>query len=246
VRVAVFGLSGKFGSALATELRAAHELVNARSAAPSDCDVGLEITRPDVATRNVQTLLAAGLPVVIGTSNIDQAAIDRLARNAELPCLYAPNFSIGAVLMIKFAIEAARQFPHSEIVEYHDHEKVDAPSGTANATAAAMGSSPPIHSIRLPGFISKQAVLFGATGEVLTIEHETSSYLAFAPGVRLALSRVALLPLASPSDSTSSSSVGAFADWISGNGLRARSTQIHEGCVRRAKGQVLPVVWKLG
>jgi 4-hydroxy-tetrahydrodipicolinate reductase len=195
VKVAVFGLSGKFGSVLATDLRDVHELVDARNTPPNDCDVGLEITRPDVATRNVQILLAAGLPVVVGTSNIDPAAIDRLARNAGLPCLYAPNFSIGAVLMMKFAIEAAERFPHSEIVEYHDQEKVDIPSGTANATAAGMGSSPPIHSIRLPGFISKQAVLFGALGEVLTIEHETSSYLAFAPGVRLALLRVASLPV---------------------------------------------------
>jgi 4-hydroxy-tetrahydrodipicolinate reductase len=195
MRIAVFGTTGKLGSVVSSELqRDGHEIVDARHTEPVGCEVGFEATRPGVATRNISELVSAGLSVVIATSNVDAETVDRMAREADVPCLYAPNFALGAVLMMKFAVDAAARFPHSEIVECHDDKKVDAPSGTANATAAAMRSSPTIHSIRLPGFISRQAVIFGSTGELLVIEHETSSYLAFVPGVRLALARVRSLP----------------------------------------------------
>jgi 4-hydroxy-tetrahydrodipicolinate reductase len=131
---------------------------------------------------------------VIGTTGFDLAAVDTAARKAEVPCFHAPNFALGAVLMMRFASEAARSFPRAEIVELHADTKRDAPSGTARATAAAMGTDPPIHSVRLPGLVAHQEVLFGGPGEVLTIRHDTTSREAFVPGVLLALDRVRGLP----------------------------------------------------
>ena len=108
--------------------------------------------------------------------------------------LLAPNFAIGAVLMMRFAVEAARHMPHAEIIELHHDTKLDAPSGTAKATAAAMGGDPPIHAVRLPGLVAHQEVIFGATGQTLTIRHDTTSRDAFLPGVVLAVERVRSLP----------------------------------------------------
>jgi 4-hydroxy-tetrahydrodipicolinate reductase len=112
-----------------------------------------------------------------------------------LAVFHAPNFALGAVLMMRFAAEAAGRFPRAEIVELHHETKVDAPSGTAKATAAAMGTDPVIHSVRLPGIVAHQEVLFGGPGELLTIRHDTLSREAFVPGVLLALDR---LPALSP------------------------------------------------
>jgi 4-hydroxy-tetrahydrodipicolinate reductase len=131
---------------------------------------------------------------VIGTTGFDAAAIDSAAREAGVPCFYAPNFAQGAVLMMRFAEEAAKVFPRAEIVELHSDEKRDAPSGTSKSTAERMGTDPPIHSIRLPGLVAHQAVIFGGAGETLTIRHDTTSREAFVPGVLLALSRVRDLP----------------------------------------------------
>jgi 4-hydroxy-tetrahydrodipicolinate reductase len=108
--------------------------------------------------------------------------------------LYAPNFALGAVLMMRFAEEAARVFPHAEIVELHHEGKLDAPSGTAKATAERMGTDPAIHSVRLPGLVAHQEVILGGAGETLTIRHDTSSREAFVPGVLLALERLRSLP----------------------------------------------------
>ena len=116
------------------------------------------------------------------------------ARTAGLPVFYAPNFALGAVLMMRFAAEAAAHFPRAEIIELHHETKVDAPSGTARATAAAMGGEPPIHSVRLPGLVAHQEVLLGGPGELLTIRHDTLSREAFVPGVLLALERLPSLP----------------------------------------------------
>ena len=101
----------------------------------------------------------------------------------------APNFALGAVLMMRFAAEAARSFPHAEIIELHADTKLDAPSGTAKATAARMGGDVPIHSVRLPGLVAHQEVILGGPGETLTIRHDTTSREAFVPGVLLALDR---------------------------------------------------------
>jgi 4-hydroxy-tetrahydrodipicolinate reductase len=134
------------------------------------------------------------VPVVIGTTGFDAAAVDAQARAAGVPCFFAPNFALGAVLMMRFAAEASRVLDRAEIVELHHETKVDAPSGTARATAEAMGGSVPIHSVRLPGLVAHQAVILGGRGETLTIRHDTSSREAFVPGVLLAVDRVRGLP----------------------------------------------------
>ena len=109
---------------------------------PEGCDVAIDFTRPDAVGANVDACLAAGIPVVIGTSGFDVEAVDAAARGAGVPCFYAPNFALGAALMMRFAEEAAKVFPRAEIVELHAETKLDAPSGTAKATAARMGTEP--------------------------------------------------------------------------------------------------------
>jgi 4-hydroxy-tetrahydrodipicolinate reductase len=132
--------------------------------------------------------------VVVGTTGFDADALDAQARQAGVPVFHAPNFARGAVLMMRFAEEAARVFPGAEIVELHHETKRDAPSGTAKATAARMGGDPPIHSIRLPGLVAHQEVIFGGPGETLTIRHDTTSREAFVPGVLVAVEKVRDLP----------------------------------------------------
>jgi 4-hydroxy-tetrahydrodipicolinate reductase len=195
MRVAVYGAAGKVGALLVPALDGAgHEVVEARDAGPGGCDAAVDFTTPDAVTGNVKTCLAARVPVVIGTTGFDTSAVDAAARGAGVPCFYAPNFAQGAVLMMRFAEEAAKVFARAEIVELHPETKRDAPSGTAKATAARMGTDPAIHSIRLPGLVAHQAVIFGGAGETLTIRHDTTSREAFVPGVLLALDRVRDLP----------------------------------------------------
>jgi len=195
VRVALFGAAGKVGALLEPALLAAgHEVVDARISAPDGCDVAVDFTRPDAVVANVETCLAAGVPIVIGTTGFDIHALDAQAKAARVPCFHAPNFAQGAVLMMRFAEEAAKVFPRAEIVELHNEAKRDAPSGTAKSTAARMGTDPLIHSIRLPGLVAHQEVIFGGPGETLTIRHDTTSREAFVPGVLLALERVHDLP----------------------------------------------------
>jgi 4-hydroxy-tetrahydrodipicolinate reductase len=117
-----------------------------------------------------------------------------MARQAGLPVFYAPNFALGAVVMMRLAAEAARYLPHSEIVELHGEGKKDAPSGTAKATAALLPGDPEIHSVRLPGLVAHQEVLFGDEGQLLTIRHDAYSREAYVPGVLLALEQLPSLP----------------------------------------------------
>jgi 4-hydroxy-tetrahydrodipicolinate reductase len=195
MRVALFGASGKVGSLLEPALRAAgHEPVDARRVGVDGCDVAIDFTRPDAVEGNVAACLAQGMPVVVGTSGFDVEAVDSAAREAGVPCFYAPNFAVGAALMMRFAEEAARIFPRAEIVELHAETKLDAPSGTAKATAERMGTDPAIHSIRLPGLVAHQEVVFGGHGETLTVRHDTTSREAFVPGVLRAVERVRDLP----------------------------------------------------
>jgi 4-hydroxy-tetrahydrodipicolinate reductase len=195
MRVAFFGASGKVGSVLAPAVVAAgHEAVDARAQGPEGCAAAVDFTRPDAVTANVELCVSAGVPVVIGTSGFDQDVVRAAAEGAGVPCFYAPNFALGAVLMMRFAEEAARTFPRAEIVEAHNEAKLDAPSGTAKATAARMGGDPEIHSLRLPGLVAHQEVVFGGPGEILTIRHDTLSREAFVPGVLLALEKVRGLP----------------------------------------------------
>ena len=195
MHVALYGASGKVGMLLEPALReAGHEVVDARAEGPAGCDAAVDFTRPDAVEANVAACLAERVPVVIGTTGFDVEAVAAAAREAGVPCFYAPNFALGAVLMMRFAEEAAKVFSRAEIVELHAETKRDAPSGTAKATAARMGIDPQIHSVRLPGLVAHQAVIFGGAGETLTIRHDTMSREAFVPGVLRALERVRDLP----------------------------------------------------
>ncbi len=191
MRIAFFGLHGKVGTAVAPGLvRAGHVVVDAREDGPSGCDAALDFTRPDAVLSNVEACLAVRVPVVIGTTGFEPSEVDTVARAAGIPCFFAPNFAIGAVLMMRFAEEAVRSLPRAAIVELHHETKRDAPSGTARATAERMGGEVEIHSIRLPGLVAHQEVILGGPGETLTIRHDTSSREAFTPGVLRALERV--------------------------------------------------------
>lgn len=195
MRVAFFGANGKVGSVLVPALESAgHEVVDARTAGLDGCDAAVDFTTPDAVAENVVRCLDAGVAVVIGTSAFARDAVDAQARAAGIACFHAPNFAQGAVLMMRFAEEASKHFPRGEIVELHSDTKRDAPSGTARATAERMGTSPPIHSVRLPGLVAHQEVILGGPGETLTIRHDTTSREAFVPGVLLALEKVRGLP----------------------------------------------------
>jgi 4-hydroxy-tetrahydrodipicolinate reductase len=201
VRILLFGARGKVGSVLGPRLEVAgHEVTPVERGDgpdPSGHDAAVDFTAPDAVRENVERCVVARLPCVVGTTGLgpsDLAAIDGLARDAGVACFVAPNFALGAVLMIRFAAEAARHFPAAEIVELHHETKRDAPSGTSKATADLLGGDVPIHSVRLPGLVAHQEVLFGGDGQLLTIRHDTLSREAFVPGVLLALERLHGLP----------------------------------------------------
>src|SRR3954469_3394203 len=182
---------GKVGAVLGPALvDAGHELVETEA----DADAMVDFTAPGAVVPNVLRALTAGVPCVVGTSGWDTAEGDHVARAAELPVFVAPNFAIGAVLMMRFAAEAARHLEAAEIVELHHATKLDAPSGTALATARAVGGEVPIHSVRLPGLVAHQEVLLGGAGQVLTIRHDALSREAYVPGVLLALAKLDHLP----------------------------------------------------
>lgn len=214
IRVAIAGLHGRLGAALATGVRGAEDmelvagLVHAPAAPGEHADIEtlLRAERPDVlldCTRHPDTVqiataaLAGGTPLVIGATGWGEAEQGQLAAAAEragVGVILAPNFSIGAVLAMHFARQAARWFARAEIVELHHEGKRDAPSGTAKLTAARIeavnGHSVPIHSVRLPGLVAHQEVLFGGTGEVLTLRHDSLGRESFVAGALLAVRRV--------------------------------------------------------
>jgi 4-hydroxy-tetrahydrodipicolinate reductase len=198
MRVAVFGAGGKVGAVVAAALaEAGHEVVGIDLGDPvalDGCDAAVDFTQPDAVEADVSACVRAGVPCVIGTTGFDREAVDRVAREHRVPVFHAPNFAVGAVLMMRFAADAARHLPKAEIVELHHDTKLDAPSGTAKATAEAMGGDVAIHSVRLPGLVAHQEVILGGQGQTLTIRHDTTSRDAFVPGVLLALERVHGLP----------------------------------------------------
>ncbi len=201
MKVLLLGAGGKVGTALAPRLAdAGHEVTPAGPGddwEPGGHDAAVDFTVPGAARENVERCLAAGVHIVVGTTGLgpaDLAAFDELAREHGVACFVAPNFALGAVLMLRFAAEAGRYLPQAEIVELHAETKLDAPSGTAKATADLLPGDVPIHSVRLPGLVAHQEVLFGGEGQLLTIRHDTLSRAAFAPGVLLALERLAGLP----------------------------------------------------
>jgi 4-hydroxy-tetrahydrodipicolinate reductase len=190
MNVALFGKGGKVGSVLAPALESAgHTLTELELA-----DAMVDFTAPEAVVANVERAIAAKVPCVVGTTGWDPEDVDAPARSAGVAVFFAPNFAVGAVLMMRFAVEAAKVLPNAEIVELHHAGKLDAPSGTAKETARRMGGDVPIHSIRLPGLVAHQEVIFGAEGQTLTIRHDTTSREAFVPGVLLALERLRELP----------------------------------------------------
>ena len=202
MRVALFGAEGKVGRALGPVLVAAgHEVHGIELGDEPDvggCDAAVDFTTPDAAPTNVRAALEQGVSCVVGTTGWDTAPLGALAAERGLRLFVAPNFSLGAVLMMRFAGEAARFFPRAEIVELHNEAKKDAPSGTAKATASLIsaggGGDPVIHSVRLPGLVAHQEVIFGGEGQLLTIRHDTTGRESFADGVLLALAKLPELP----------------------------------------------------
>ena len=190
MNVTLFGAGGKVGRVLAPALEAAgHELVELDSA-----EAAVDFTAPEAVVPNVLRALDARIPCVVGTTGADLEPVDKRAKEAGVPVFFAPNFAIGAVLMMRLASEAARYLPRVEIVEAHNEAKLDAPSGTARATAALIDGDVPIHSIRLPGLVAHQEVLFGGYGQLLTIRHDAFARDAYVPGVLLALEKLPTLP----------------------------------------------------
>jgi 4-hydroxy-tetrahydrodipicolinate reductase len=187
MKLVLNGRRGRVGSVLAPGLETAgHSLVDSLAGA----DAMVDFTTPEAALANVQAAIAAGVPCVVGTTGWDTAQV----ADAAVAVFYAPNFALGAVLMMRFAAEAARHFDRAEIVELHQPAKRDAPSGTARLTAELMGGDVEIHSLRLPGALAHQEVVLGGPGELLTIRHDATSREAYVPGVLLALERLPSLP----------------------------------------------------
>jgi 4-hydroxy-tetrahydrodipicolinate reductase len=204
IRVAVAGAAGRMGQAVCAAVEEAGDLELAGRADPAigvgladvlrGCDVIVDFTQPDTALDNARAALAAGRHVVVGTTGFDVEALRDAAEQAGANAFVAPNFAIGAVLMMRFAAEASRHMRAAEIIEYHHPAKLDAPSGTAKRTAGLMEGDVPIHSVRLPGIVADQDVILGDVAQTLTIRHVTTDRTSFMPGVLMAVRAVADLP----------------------------------------------------
>jgi 4-hydroxy-tetrahydrodipicolinate reductase len=202
IRVAVSGAAGKMGETVCRAVEGAEDMELSGRADPElgvtlddvlpGADVVVDFTRPDTALENARKCLEAGVHCVMGTTGAD---FGQLAGVGSANLFVAPNFAIGAVLMMEAAKLAAPHMPECEIVELHHDRKLDAPSGTAARTAELIGAAggnvhEPIHSVRLPGLVAHQEVIFGGLGQTLTIRHDSISRESFMPGVLLAVRRV--------------------------------------------------------
>jgi 4-hydroxy-tetrahydrodipicolinate reductase len=213
IRVVVNGASGRMGSLAVAALQEAEGIEFAGGCGRGDdlaaaigaarADVVVDFTRPDCVRANALAIVDAGARPVVGTSGVDGATRGELAKRCEekgIGGLLAPNFAIGAVLMMQFAQQAARHMARAEVIELHHDTKIDKPSGTAARTASLMqASSPrlgdvPVHSVRLPGLVAHQEVILGDVGQTLTIRHDSMDRESFMPGVLLAIRRVGRLP----------------------------------------------------
>jgi 4-hydroxy-tetrahydrodipicolinate reductase len=211
IRVGVSGAAGRMGQTVCEAVDAAEDMELAGRADPSldvpladildASDVVVDFTTPDAAPGNVRDCVDAGVHAIVGTTGIDldllRADVDAAAGDAQV--FVAPNFAIGAVLMMRLAQEVAPQMPECEIVELHDERKLDAPSGTAKRTAQLIREAggnvhEPIHSVRLPGLVAHQEVIFGGEGQTLTIRHDSTDLRSFMPGVLLAVRNAGELP----------------------------------------------------
>ena len=204
IAVAVAGAAGRMGVTTCAAVEAAEDMELTGRADPSldtpleavleGADVVVDFTLPSAAVGNARVAAAAGVHVVIGTTGWDEDDLRAAVAGAPGNVFAAPNFAIGAVLMMRFATEASKHLAAAEIVEYHHPAKLDTPSGTAARTAALMDGDVPIHSVRLPGIVADQDVILGDVAQTLTIRHATTDRTSFMPGVLLAVRRVAELP----------------------------------------------------
>ncbi|MFY9494274.1 MAG: 4-hydroxy-tetrahydrodipicolinate reductase [Limnochordia bacterium] len=217
MRVLVNGATGKMGQEVCKAIQNAPNLtlvggVNSSGKGPLDVEMfsdlgqALDVTRPDVVVdfttpqiveSNMEICFAKNVPMVIGTTGLSAEALEEWKTRAAQSgwrAVIAPNFAIGAVLMMKYAQEAAVFFDKVEIIEYHHDRKLDAPSGTALRTKQliqeARDMSVPIHSVRLPGLVAHQEVILGLPGQTLTIRHDSNNRESFMPGVLLAIERI--------------------------------------------------------
>ncbi len=207
IRVAVAGAAGRMGQTVCRAVEGAGDMELTGRADPAlntaladvlpNADVLVDFTIPTSAVANAREAVAAGVHVVIGTTGFDPSDLGDL-EGAGANVFVAPNFAIGAVLMMQFAAQAARHMARAEIIELHHDRKVDAPSGTAARTAAMMAQAsghkaPPIHSVRLPGLVAHQEVILGDVGQTLTIRHDSIDRESFMPGVLIAIRGVGSL-----------------------------------------------------
>src|SRR4051812_16782533 len=204
IAVAVAGAAGRMGATTCAAVDGAEDMELTGRADPTlatsldtvleHADVLVDFTLPDQAVENATKAAQAGVHVVIGTTGWSEDELREAVAGAPGKVFAAPNFAIGAVLMMRFATEASRLMTGAEIIEYHHPAKLDAPSGTAARTAALMEGEVPIHSVRLPGIVADQDVILGDVAQTLTIRHVTTDRTSFMPGVLLAIRRVAELP----------------------------------------------------
>ena len=210
IRVAVSGAAGRMGQAVCRAVEGAEGTELTAKADPAlgveladvlgDADVVIDFSTPDTAPDNVRACLEAGVHFVVGTTGFDLEALRQAAEASDgANCFVAPNFAIGAVLLMQAAQIAARHMPECEIVELHHDRKLDAPSGTAKRTAELIGEAggnvhEPIHSVRLPGLVAHQEVIFGGEGQTLSLRHDSIDRSSFMPGVLLAVRRIGDLP----------------------------------------------------
>jgi 4-hydroxy-tetrahydrodipicolinate reductase len=208
-KVAVAGAAGRMGATVCEAVEGAEGMELTGRADPTlgvgladvlgEADVVVDFTVPDTALENVRACLAAGVHAVVGTTGFDLDAAREAAEAAEANCFVAPNFAIGAVLLMEVSQAIAGHMPECEIVELHHDRKLDAPSGTAKRTqelieAAGGNVHQPIHSVRLPGLVAHQEVIFGGAGQTLSVRHDSIDRSSFMPGVLLAVRKVGDLP----------------------------------------------------
>ena len=202
-KVIVNGAKGKMGmeAVKAVQKESDFELVAqtdlgdnlAQTIKKTGAEVVVDFTIPKSAMDNIRAILNSGAHGVVGTTGIsenDLKEIKTLCEKNNVNCLVAPNFAVGAVLMMRFAKEAVKHMPNAEIIEFHHETKLDKPSGTAVKTAHLMGKEVPIHSVRLPGLVAHQEVIFGGLGQTLTIRHDSISRESFMPGVIMAIHKI--------------------------------------------------------
>ena len=209
IRVVVSGANGRMGQTVCDAVEGAEDMELTARADPAlgvelaevlaDVDVAVDFSTPDTALGNAKACLDAGVHAVLGTTGFDLEALREAAEAGDANCFVAPNFAIGAVLLMEAAQAIAKQMPECGIVELHHDRKLDAPSGTAKRTAELIDGAGgnvhrPIHSVRLPGLVAHQEVIFGGEGQTLSLRHDSIDRVSFMPGVLLAVRKVAELP----------------------------------------------------